>query len=217
MAGISPISGAGGGVYNAYLHPAMHRVNMPRKAVNIDPLTQVNPINVVQPQPENGKTAAGWAINSFKSILNFFSDSSSMKKNGENNASEIQTQCLACRNREYTCSNGETSDGSKTIIQGHESAERVRQHEAEHLKIARMNAATQGKLVVAQRINTITEKCPECGETYTAKGEAITETVKIAAKQPVMLSSATYNPSSNHPNGADLRFHGIGRLFDGYG
>ncbi len=221
MAGISPISGAGGGVYNAYFHPAMHRVNMPRKADNIDPLTQVNlqPQQVVRPQsvsvlPENGKTAAGWAINSFKSILNFFSDTPSMKKN---NTSEIQTQCPTCRNREYTCSNGETSDGKKTIISGHESAERVRQHEAEHLKIARMNAAAQGKLVVAQRINTITEKCSECGESYVAKGEAITETVEIAAKRPVVLSSITYNPSNNHPNSADLKFHGIGKLFDGYG
>ncbi|MDI6736648.1 MAG: hypothetical protein QME42_10755, partial [bacterium] len=91
-------------------------------------------------------------------------------------------------------------------------------HETEHLRIARMNADTQGKMVVAQRINTITEKCPECGETYVAKGEAITETVEIiATRQTGMTSSATYNPSRNHPHGVDLKFHGIGRLFDGYG
>ncbi len=216
MAGISPISGAGGGVYNAYFHPNMHRVGIPRKADNIDPLTQnvrPQPVSIL---PENGKTSAGWAINSFKSIINFFNNTSSMENVGKN-VSEIQTQCLACRNREYTCSNGETSDGNRTIIPGHESAERVRQHEAEHLKIAQMNAAAQGKLVVAQRINTITEKCPECGETYTAKGEAITETVEITAKRLMAISLATYNPSNNHSNGADLRFQGIGKLFDGYG
>ncbi|MDI6782184.1 MAG: hypothetical protein QME49_08800, partial [bacterium] len=162
MSGISPISGAGGGVYNAYFHPAMNRVNMPHKTGQIDPSTLVNPVKVLsQPVsvlPESGETAAGWAINSFKSILNFFSNTDSMKKN---DASEIQVQCPACRNREYTCSNGETSDGKKTIIPGHESAARVRHHETEHLRIARMNADTQGKMVVAQRINTITEKCPE--------------------------------------------------------
>ncbi|MBI4753392.1 hypothetical protein HY793_03335, partial [Candidatus Desantisbacteria bacterium] len=164
MAGISPISGAGGGAYNAYFHPGIiNKVNMPHRANPIDSSIPVNPIKPVSVLPENNKTATSWAIDSFKSILNFFSNTDSMKKN---DASEIQTQCPACCNREYICSNGETSDGKKTIISGHESAERVRQHEAEHLKIARMNAANQGKMAVAQRINTIIEKCPECGETY---------------------------------------------------
>lgn len=216
MAGISPISGAGAGAYNAYFHPVfIPRTTMSHKANPIDSSIPVNPIKPVSVLPENNKTAAGWAINSFKSIFNFFSNTDSMKKN---DVSETQVQCPACRNREYTCSNGETSDGKNTIIPGHESVERVRQHEAEHLKIARMNAVTQGKMVVAQQINTITEKCPECGGTYVAKGEAITKIAEIiTTKQTGVLSPTTYNPSRNHHNGSDLRFKGIGRLFDGYG
>ncbi len=214
MAGISPISGAGAGAYNAYFHPAMNKINMPHKA-GLDPSNPVSLTKPVPALPESGKAVAGWAINSFKSILNFFSDTHSMKKD---DVSEIQVQCPTCCNREYTCSNGETSDGKSTMISGHESAERVRQHEAEHLRIARTNAAAQGKMVVAQQINMIAGKCPECGETYVAKGEAITQTVEIiTAKQLWVTASATDNPSRNYPHGGNLRSQGIGRLFDGYG
>ncbi|MFH1096470.1 MAG: hypothetical protein V1749_03090, partial [Candidatus Desantisbacteria bacterium] len=160
--------------------------------------------------PESNKTDTGWAINSFKSIMNFFSQTKDNQ--GKNDVSQIQKQCPACSCREYTCSNGETSDGKKAIIPGHESVEKVRQHEAEHLRIARMNASNQGKMVVAQHINTITEKCPECGEIFVAKGEAITETVEMIPMRP-----ATYHPSRIQSNGPDLRLEGVGRLFDGYG
>ncbi|MFH1961615.1 MAG: hypothetical protein ABIJ30_01875 [bacterium] len=210
MSGISPISGAGGGAYNAYFYPGfMPRVNIPNKAGTIDPFIPINPIKPVSVLPENNKVVNSWAIDSFKSIFNFFSKTDSMDKN---EVSEIQTQCSVCRNREYTCSNGETSDGKQTVIPGHESAERIRQHEAEHLRIARMNAEAQGKMVVAQQINTTKEKCSECGETYVSKGEAITETVRMITTQ-----HRTYNPSRNYPEGPELRLEGIGRFFDGYG
>jgi predicted nucleic-acid-binding Zn-ribbon protein len=216
MAGISPISGAGEGAYNAYFHPGLiPKVNMPYRANPIDSSIPINPIKPVSVLPENNKTAVGWTIDSFKSILNFFKDTDSRRKN---NVSEIQAQCPICRNREYTCSNDETTDGRKTIIPGHESAERVRQHEAEHLRIARMKADSQEKMVVSQRINTITEKCPECGETYVASGEAITETAEIiTTRREGVIYRAAYNPSNNHPISADLRFKGIGVSFDRYG
>jgi len=207
MAGISPISVIGSGAYNTYFHPAMNRVNMPHRT---DPVDSSYPIRPISALPESNKTAIGWAINSFQSIMNFFSQTKDNQ--AKNNVSEIQKQCPVCCNREYTCSNGETTDGKKAIIPGHESVERVRQHEAEHLRIARMNAGNQGKMVIAQHINTITEKCPECGEIFVAKGEAITETVEM-----ITTRSGTYHQFRNQSNGPNMRLEGVGRLFDGYG
>lgn len=199
MSGISPISMAGGGAYNIYFHP-----------VNSGPINPIKPIPVL---PENNKIDTGWAINSFKSVLDFFAKTSEPVGNKPVSINhEIQAQCPACSNREYTCSNGETTDGKTSIIPGHRSVEKVRQHEAEHLKIARMNALTNGKMVVAQHINTITEKCPECGEIYVSKGEAITETVDI-----ITMRAGTYQSSHNQSKGPNLMLEGVGRLFDGYG
>jgi predicted RNA-binding Zn-ribbon protein involved in translation (DUF1610 family) len=224
MNGISPV--AGSGTYFAYFHPSLQKtINIPYNNIphnNIPshssnnhsnkPLTHI-PAN--QPGNTDINNRLSWTINSFRSILEFFintAENTQHQRASDNycNNNEIQIKCRTCSTREYVCSNGETSDGKTVIISGHESIEKVRQHEAEHLRIARLRAATQGKMVVAQWINITTAQCPECGETYVTKGEAVSKMIDIGSP-----SRISYH-YSNYPYGPDERLEGKGLHIDMY-
>jgi hypothetical protein len=103
-----------------------------------------------------------------------------------------ESNCPACQEMAYTC-----SDGRRFSVSQKDSFSFVMEHEISHLTSKR---AIYGERIVAQKVKLKEAVCPVCNEVYISGGRAYTYT---ASKPKIIL-----------PN--DLKSFGIGNKVDAF-
>ncbi|MBO5303680.1 MAG: hypothetical protein J6A92_06480 [Lachnospiraceae bacterium] len=92
------------------------------------------------------------------------------------NGQSAPNECETCKNRKYQDgSNESVSFKSAAHISPEASAARVRAHEGEHVANAYAKASEKNGKVISASVTVFTERCPECGRTYSSGG--LTKTI----------------------------------------
>lgn len=95
-------------------------------------------------------------------------------------------ECKTCRARKYR--DGSADPGVSFKVPAHIPPEQsfavITTHEQEHLFREKAKARLEGREVVTQYISYQFAKCPECGRTYVAGGEAVTVTAPARRTDP---------------------------------
>lgn len=87
-------------------------------------------------------------------------------------------QCETCRNRRYKDDSNDSavSFQSATKMTPSAAAVKVRDHEMEHVRRESVKAEAEGKRVVSQTVQILTDSCEECGKIYVSGGLTRTRT-----------------------------------------
>lgn len=87
-------------------------------------------------------------------------------------------QCETCRNRRYKDDSNDSavSFQSATRMAPGAAAYKVRGHEMEHVRRESIKAESEGKRVVSQTVQILTDSCEECGRIYVSGGLTRTRT-----------------------------------------
>lgn len=167
----------------------------------------------VSSQPSN---PLAWQADSFYSIYNFLIYNNQVQAR-QANTLQGEAGCQSCQNRVYVCSNGETTDGQATTIPGRQSALRVSHHEAQHLRLARLRAEQEGKVIIGQEIKLFSAVCPECGQIYVNQGQAISKSISKEDFSALLSSNKCQDIASISNKKTDERLEGKGMNLDLYG
>lgn len=89
-----------------------------------------------------------------------------------------ECQCETCRNRRYKDDSDDSavSFQSATKMAPAAAAFKVRGHEMEHVRRESIKAEAEGKRVVSQTVQILTDSCEECGKIYVSGGLTRTRT-----------------------------------------
>ena len=89
-----------------------------------------------------------------------------------------ECQCETCRNRRYKDDSNDSavSFQSATRMAPGAAAYKVRGHEMEHVRRESIKAKSEGKRVVSQTVQILTDSCEECGRIYVSGGLTRTRT-----------------------------------------
>ena len=89
-----------------------------------------------------------------------------------------ECQCETCRNRRYKDDSNDSavSFQSATKMTPAAAAVKVRGHEMEHVRRESIKAEAEGKRVVSQTVQILTDSCEECGKIYVSGGLTRTRT-----------------------------------------
>lgn len=87
-------------------------------------------------------------------------------------------ECETCRNRRYQDDSDDSAVSFQmaTRMNPTQAQHRVRAHEMEHVRRESAKASEEGKVVVSQSVQIMTDTCEECGKIYVSGGLTRTKT-----------------------------------------
>lgn len=104
------------------------------------------------------------------------------------------TECETCKNRRYQdgSNEGDVSFKAPGHISPSSSYGKVMSHEKEHVANAYEKANKNNGEVVNVSVHLTTARCPECGRTYVAEGETVTQ-IKYQKENPYSQNAKAYD------------------------
>ena len=115
-------------------------------------------------------------------------------------------ECQTCKNRKYQDGSDDPGVSFKTPshVSPEASASAVMSHELEHVSREQVKAASDGRKVVSQNVQTYTGICLECGRVYTAGGKTTTMT-KADDKNDYFMENMKNSLSQYYGKTLDVR------------